>query len=425
MNIEKRLNTWYALLTIPPDARPALGKLRFCKSTRTSDKVKAQVVAVLYVAQWKAEIAKVRKTLPDPHAELLENLRREYLQALETDSRDDDDGPNFPSLEIRDIIEAETLKIKDPAAASHAYKVATGVIVPLGPLVAEWKGSLRMAQKTIDQQHRDVLKMADHFLVIEALTPQSIKVWIDKLIGEGVTASSFERIGNGCRSLWSYLQQSGARSMVDPDPFVGPFKLAQRIAVKNSTNRTGSSYTPEQLAALYSGAIVRNDSPLVNLIALGAYTGARIEELCELTRETVKDGVFHINKSKTKAGIRECPVHPTIVPLVARMLAESKDGYLVPSTSNNQYQNRSHALSLRFGRLKTSMGFGPEHTFHNIRNTLITSMHRAGVDELFATDIVGHDRKTMTYGLYSSGSAMKQKLEAISTVAYPAPLDRP
>ena len=429
MNIEKRQNTWYAVLTIPPDVRPVLGKLRFCKSTKTSDKVKAQVRAILMVAHWKAEITKIRGTLPNADESFWENMRREYVNAQQRDADSDTDMQSADwghhSEVVREAIEAEAFKLKDPAEVARVYQVAVGLMTPLGPLVTAWKGSLRTAQKTIDQQHRDMVKMADHFITLEALTPPKIKAWTDQMMKEGVTASSLTRIGNGCRSVWLYLQQSGKRSMVDPDPFVGPFKLAQRTAVRNITGRSGTSYTPEQLVELYMGAIAREDAPLVDLIALGAYTGARIEELCMLTADTVKDGVFHITKSKTKAGIREVPIHPALAPLVGRMLAASKDGYLVPSTSKNQYTKRSHALGMRFGRLKKSLGFGPEHVFHGTRNTLITLMQRAGVEEVIATDVVGHDKKTLTYGLYSSGSSMAQKLEAISKVSYPAPLDAP
>ena len=427
MNIEQRQNTWYAVLTIPPDVRPVLGKLRFCKSTQTGDKVKAQVRAILMVAQWKAEITKVRGTLPNADESFWENMRREYVNAQHRDADTDMDDPAWGhhSEVVREAIEAEAFKLTDPEKASRAYKVAVGLMTPLAPLVEEWKGSLRVAQKTIDQQHRDMVKMADHFLILEALAPQKIKVWTDEMMKEGVTASSLTRIGNGCRSFWAYLQQSSKKEMTDPDPFVGPFKLAQRVAVRHKVGRSGSSYKPEQLAALYSGAIARKDAPLVDLIALGAYTGARIQELCELTADTVKDGVFYIVKSKTEAGIRECPIHPAIIPLVARMLAASEDGYLIPSTSKNQYGNRSHALSLRFGRLKKSMGFGPQHVFHSTRSTLISLMEQAGVFEGIAADIVGHAKKTITYGLYGNGSVIQQKLKAISTVAYPAPLDAP
>ena len=31
---------------------------------------------------------------------------------------------------------------------------------------------------------------------------------------------------------------------------------------------------------------------------------------------------------------------------------------------------------------------------------------------------VGHEKKTITYGLYSGGSSLKQKLEAINKISY-------
>lgn len=421
MYLEKKKNTWYAVLTKPVDVWPNLGRSRWFKSTQTGDKSKAQIRAAAMVGVWKAEIAKVRGTMPTPTDGLWEDLRRDFIAAKQAEG--DDDGEAVTAV-LR-VIEAAALKIADPDESSRQYRVATGqaaALVPLNPLVTAWKGSLRLAQKTIDQQGRDVQRMADHFKHLEALTPQKIKAWTDTQRAQGVTASSFERIGNGCRSFWSYLQDSGAKSIVDPDPFVGPFRLAQKTAKKTNTGRSGSSYTPEQLAALYVGALSNNDQPLADLIALGAYTGARIEELCKLTKETAKDGVFSMG-TKTKASQRDCPIHPAVAPLVARLIAASSDGFLVPSTAENQYGNRSGPLSQRFGHLKTAQGFGTAHVFHSTRNTLATMMERAGVPEGIAADIVGHDKKTMTYGLYSSGSAKEQKLAAISTVAYPAPLD--
>jgi integrase len=161
------------------------------------------------------------------------------------------------------------------------------------------------------------------------------------------------------------------------------------------------------------------------LIALGAYTGCRIEELGRLTKETCIGGMFDIRDSKTNAGIRQVPIHPALLPLVTRMLAASKDGYLLPSTAENQYGIRTAPLSQKFGKLKTKLGFGSDLVFHSTRGTLVTLMHRAGVDEGFSADIVGHAKKTMTYGLYSSGSSMAQKLDAISKVSYPGELGNP
>jgi hypothetical protein len=44
-------------------------------------------------------------------------------------------------------------------------------------------------------------------------------------------------------------------------------------------------------------------------------------------------------------------------------------------------------------------------------------MQQAGVPEGIAADVVGHEKKTITYGLYASGSEEKQKLDALSKVS--------
>lgn len=421
---EFRRKRWYAVLDVPAEVRHIIGKARLVRSTLTGDPAEARRRVPVIIAQWKGEIAKARGQLPNPKDTFWQSMGDAYAQAQKSAWADDGAAVGV----VEDILEAEALKVGDPEEGGLLYRVATGQApkrVSLGPLVDAWKDSLRTAPKTIDQAHRDMKRMSEHFQYLDALTPQRVKVWTDKLLTEKATASTLERIGKACRGFWGYLQQSNTVQMIDPDPFNGAFKLALRVAVRNRTGRSGTSYTPEQLTALYVAALEKKDKPLADLIALGAYTGARIEELCKVTAETVKDGVIFIGKSKTAAGIRDCPIHPSVAPLVARMLKASKDGYLVPSTAENQYGNRSGPLSQRFGHLKKSLGYGPKHVFHSTRNTLITLMQRAGVSEGIAADIVGHEKKTLTYGLYGSGSAEEQKLEAISKVAYPAPLDAP
>lgn len=77
----------------------------------------------------------------------------------------------------------------------------------------------------------------------------------------------------------------------------------------------------------------------------------------------------------------------------------------------------SHKSPLSF-RLKTKLGFKRTHVFHSIRNTVSTLLDQAGAQESIAADILGHEKKTMTYGLYSGGSSMAQKIEAIEKINY-------
>jgi hypothetical protein len=117
----------------------------------------------------------------------------------------------------------------------------------------------------------------------------------------------------------------------------------------------------------------------------------------------VDNGIISIPGTKTDAALRKVPAHSAIGDLLVRLVTDSKDGYLIPSSSDNQYHERSAAIGKRFGRLKTSLGFGPEHVFHSIRKTVATLLEDAQCPEGIAADIIGHDKPTMTYGLYSGG----------------------
>jgi len=56
------------------------------------------------------------------------------------------------------------------------------------------------------------------------------------------------------------------------------------------------------------------------------------------------------------------------------------------------------------GRLKASLGFGEQYVFHSIRKTFITKCEQMYISEGVVADIEGHDKKTVTYSLYSGGN---------------------
>ena len=55
---------------------------------------------------------------------------------------------------------------------------------------------------------------------------------------------------------------------------------------------------------------------------------------------------------------------------------------------------------------------------NSLRKTVTTKLEQAGVSEGIAADILGHEKQTITYGLYSGGTSMAQKMEAISKITY-------
>lgn len=378
MNIEQRNGLWYAVVMVPKELRSTLG-LKFLQSLKTHDKEEAQVKALPLIARWKLEIRKARSAIGP--------------------------GPDEALVWKRDI---------DTKTTEHR--------TPLGPLVVEWEAYVAMGQKTLGQARRDLTKLVSHFKILEAITPKAVKQWVDELAAAGFTHSSLNRILKSCKSLWNYLRKSSTIELEHADPFAGLLSL---VATKVARNRQGRvAWSPDDLAGIYQAALDKQDQPLADIIALGAYTGARIDELGDLkVSDVTSRGSLMITASKTKAGIREIPIHPELLPVIERLKREATSGFLIPVTSSDQYGQRGGVLGQRFGKLKKSMGFTTgSQVFHSIRKTLITLMENAGVSEGVAADIVGHEKKTMTYGLYSMGSALEIKRAALALIQYPAPL---
>ena len=132
---------------------------------------------------------------------------------------------------------------------------------------------------------------------------------------------------------------------------------------------------------------------MFHLFQIAIYTGARIEEICQIKTTEVSDNSIRIVNSKTQAGIREVPIHSEILNLINDLKLNSTDGYLISSLKTNRLGQRSASIGKKFGRLKAKLGFGKRKVFHSIRNTVITKLEQADVSESVTADIVGHERK--------------------------------
>lgn len=409
-NIERRGNTWYATLHVPKDVQITLGKTKFFQTLKTTDKRLAESRAAPLVALWKAEIAAARGQT-DPYLEALQ-LRRDY----------ESEGENQDVL--RDHIEAvaeQFGKGKSSQAASDFYAIATGLQSPLQPHFTEWAMHLKLAPKTIDQMKKDVSGMIKHFVMVERVTNSSVRDWVKALMEDtptkkGYSQSSIKRIIGFCRNFWGFLQET-EKADIDKQPFAVPTFAKKK---KGASVRGGwVPFAPLEVVGLLNAARNADDRELADLICLGMYTGARIEELCALKTEHCTDEAFEIIDSKTKAGIRLIPVHSALIALVGTLKAGSKDGYLLSGLTFNKYGDRSNAIGKRFGRLKQALGHQEKKVFHSIRKTVVTLLEDAGISENLAAELVGHEKPRITYGLYSDGHRLATMKEAIELVTYP------
>lgn len=416
-HLELRYNTYYAVLYVPKDAVPAIGKTKFSQSTKTGDRHLAAQRAAALVIGWKQQIAVARSESPDPIITSALSLRS-YLKTGMHDL-------------AKEAIEHESWAIQKAHGTELAQEfadIATGKQKPLSSFQISWVEYLRThqyAEKTIDQWSRDIELLIPYFKTANSLTPEKTLNWINYCATEAsLTSSSVSRIIGACNNFYRYLKTTGEIPENQPTPFVVPlrFKPPKRKQQSIAANDTGKwlPFKPEEVVELYQTALRNNDTQLSNLIYIAAYTGARIEELCSLKTSKIDPThtVFHITDSKTPSGIRTVPIHQALKPLIKKLVKSSTDGYLISGLTFNKYGDRSNAIGKRFGRMKKSCGYSDRYVFHSIRKTFTTQLEDNRIEENLAADIVGHDKPRITYGLYSGGASIETMATAVRKVKY-------
>lgn len=404
--LEKRRQLYYAVLTVPKSLQSKLG-LRFVKSTGEGDRRRAATIASQLVAGWKLLIEQAKGNDTGFLAEAIQfrddiekSQDAEYKEVLEDSLID----------HVYDIEQA-----KGFTKAKQFYDVAMGLQTPHSLYYDSWKGQLTVSLRTVEQYSKDVKLFIEQFPVIENVNRKDVSLWLDSLTAKGMTKSIQKRIIKGVRNYWHYLTRYNIKGMVE-DPF---HRIILADKGKKKTPR--EAFEPNEIVELWNMAKDKQDYVLADLIALGAYTGARIEELCSLMVKDVSDDAFNIIDSKTAAGVRSVPIHSHIKAIVKRLKDNTTDGYLFPNLPFDKFGKRSNTLSTSFSKLKIKAGHGRLKVFHSLRHTMVTALVNAGVLEFHIADIVGHEKKGVTGNVYAKTISIDVKRMAIEKVRYPFP----
>ncbi|NMY34163.1 tyrosine-type recombinase/integrase [Pseudomonas sp. WS 5412] len=484
---KKGESTWYVRLAVPADVQKAIGCKVLIQSLKTGLRKEAMNARLPILANWKAQFQVARnkrtnrgtawkenlaneaqdfsqlfrqlkidavlgetKALPDvDHADLQElhrfvfndtesgRRRRAEMNAVDT-LQGLDREIAIQELAHKLILESlgelltheaelstqETEEIQTILTDPASYKIKSPITKQRIATFRQYREARNIATKTMDQQQSKLEKLSV-YLTKESrqLDFDTVSAWLDSLKLASKTLTQYLLAGN---VFWKWAMKHDIRWRDEFKDKANPFENHElpQTRGKERADRQRKAFQPKEIAELHAAALAADHTTLADLILLGAFTGARIEELCQLRVEHLikPDGIdsFDIVDSKTAAGIRVVPVHPALSGIVERLKEDSKDGYLIPSDSKNKYGIRSDALSKAFGRLKESHGYGAQHVFHSIRKTVITQLHRASVQGLLIAELVGHETGTVTFDVYSQGASSTQKLEAISQLSLPS-----
>ena len=421
-NLVKRRRLWVARLQVPKDVQAELGRRILSKSTGHTDLAKAHAVAAPILAGWKADIDAVRAGGRTPVALRVLEFTRAFQRTRDTPESEDIAEAAIAWMLARSGLsyaDAEALQTpEDPdignavarlsPRAAEVGAIVRGLATPWLTHVEQWRDQAPLQGRQLDQYVGDITRFPGG--ILQELDGGRVQAWIAGQLGAGLTGKTVRRKLAALRHYWLWMQAHQLTPTGSADPFA-----ALRVPTgRGAVGPRRSAFTQAEICTLHAAAVNGGDQPLADLIALGAYTGARIAELCGIQADHVDlEGLtIRIVASKTPAGVRTIPLHTALVPLITRLL-RAGGGYVVPVASargpGNQYGDRSAALGKRFGRLKTCAGFGPDLVFHSIRKTVATLLEDAGAPEGVAADILGHEKPSITYGLYSGGASLATK----------------
>lgn len=177
---------------------------------------------------------------------------------------------------------------------------------------------------------------------------------------------------------------------------------------RNKQVRPHKPFTRQKINKLWSNLEIEGVDTILILI----YTGMRIGELLELTKDNVylRQKYIKITKSKTRSGLRAIPIHEKIFPLIqVRMHTAGKN--LICTQDGNPYNYSTYCTV--WDKIMTMIN--AKHTTHDCRHTCATLLDNAEVNENAKRRILGHSINDVTNGVYTHKD-IRQLRKAINKI---------
>lgn len=203
----------------------------------------------------------------------------------------------------------------------------------------------------------------------------------------------------------SFLNWLATRELIARNPLSG------LIPKRNTRAERRSPFSADDIRLIFSQDRFRGSYKhdwQYWLPLLGLFTGARIEELCQIRGKDIvgtADGTFlriqdrEDFSGKTENAERSIPIHQQLINFgFLRLVEQSGAGHLFLLQERDG--RRSVEPSKEFGRFKAKLGFGAKHVFHSFRNTFITALAKVNVPDSKIAALAGHAQNNVTFNRY-------------------------
>lgn len=300
-------------------------------------------------------------------------------------------------------------------------------------VMVELVGDIQVDKLTVDtcRHYRDsLLKYPVQRNKAESTNSKPVSELLSS--GEEYQTLSLTTVNNHLRRSSTFLNWIRDQGYNLPNPL-------SRMKIKQTRSRKSyrAPFSDSDLDALFSEPVFTQHKfskdyqfwvPL-----LGLYTGARLEELCQLHLDDIQldnrvphiciDDRFSGQFIKSESSRRQIPIHYELLELGfcefvgqkkltgEKMLFE----YLIPV--RNKY---GHQLSKWFGRYKNRVGISDSRkVFHSFRHTLAERLRQQRINDYEIKAILGHSTGSITHDIYGSDqTALDSVQEALHELEY-------
>ena len=385
---------WQVELRIPSDVRVVLGRTRFAKSTGTRDKRQAINKALPILTEWQQLITTARQ-----NPELIQSSFKAREPRYTACQKPCNSTCALPWL--------DELK---PSQASLYAAIEWGIGVSLPTHMSEFIEAHYTRHRTQLEARRYILEATIFIHTLDDLDRVNAQRWISTEESKPVNARrAVKTMQKAVGFLSEYFEWLRYRGFVSQN-LQNPFKdlhFSKQLARPRQ-------YLPlsfDDVSLLRQAAIDLDDSLMVTYIDIGRFTGMRLSEIGELSKESIviEGGVtcFRVRPdAKTEASSnRLVPVAPALASHIDLL--------------NLDLRGTANAVGKRFGRLKRLVledGSTRQKCFHSIRKFVVTTLEQGGVAEGIAADLVGHEKPNITYNMYSGGSSIEQLSHAVEVL---------
>ncbi|WP_042443048.1 DUF6538 domain-containing protein [Azospirillum sp. B510] len=312
-----------------------------------------------------------------------ERAREELLRSLPPGMRVDFDGALAPMRAEIEERNARIFEALEPVGGPAPRERPSAELVTFDAAVKRWKADRSPSAGSVAQVAGVAKRWAAYFgsRCLTEIAKRDVLAWRQSMQAAGDVSP--QRINVIVGFAGAVLAAAEAAGMIETNP-------AHRLRALTPTGTGRDAFTADEVAKLLKHADGMPDQGAAWLIRLGAYTGARLHEIAQLTHaDIVDDGeilAIDINGKngktiKNKGSWRTVPIHADVADKL-RAFVKDREGRLFWAEGD---------ASAPMGLEITASGVRREGVcFHSLRHTFKNLCREAQIPEEVHDSLTGH-----------------------------------